>query len=290
MGSNRDWGVDRQFLVAPPFAGPDDPQIVIGSEMPAELIAYYGTIYAGILSRTSATSYIYRILYDATNDPTEAVGVVIGGVVREYSILYGTPNPILRMGFSDPSTTWFDTQAAILIDGTFNFTGALPAVFAGAGITISSFAPFAIDGVSQGRGLIDLKQLTVASGAIGAEAVIITGNSKTYKANRAYQVEWGGRLQSSAANVRTLRVKKTNAVGQLLNVWQETVVAGALDADRTHLCYFTVGGADVTAVIVLTAAASAGTVTQLAGATSSRNQRISDVGNSGLYPTAPVLV
>ncbi len=89
MGSNRDWGVDSQTLTIPPFAGPNDPQIAIGPDIPADLQAFYtaqGTPVVGaIIFRTNAILYTYEAI--VSGGAGTAVGTSRNGVVAEYNIL-----------------------------------------------------------------------------------------------------------------------------------------------------------------------------------------------------------
>ena len=105
-----------------------------------------------------------------------------------------------------------------------------------------------------GRGWINGTGATSNSASIGAtETVVLTLPSYTYKAGRAYKMVVNGLLKVSAApNAPIWQIRKTNATGQVLNSGIFNIAGTAVGYTSGATCYFLVGGADVTASLVLT--------------------------------------
>ena len=287
MGSNRDWGVDSQTLTIPPFAGPGDARITIGQDLPADLVAFYAaggyTTVGGIVLFAAGGDYDYLVLAITGGGlPAVVVGTRDAEGVGEAFEFFPIPalalSQILFGGFGTPQV---ELIMAANSEQDFN-TGSI--------LNLNVGSDFAIDGKSAPRGNIAYVDSAANSAAVGAETVILTLASKTYRANRAYGVEWSGSLLSSVAQITDLRVRKTNAAGQLLNQWTEVVIAGALNRRRTNISYFKVGAADVTGVVVLTASATAGTIAQNAAASNIRHLKTYDAGAGAFYANIPTLV
>lgn len=132
MASNRDWGVDAQSLTLPPFAGPNDPAIVVGPDIPPEIVAFYApdTVISVLIFRQSQGNYICFALVDPL------LGRSFVDVVGRESVgaLVSIANR-WRMG-----TIGIDTSMAVLSnDYTYDGTD-LPRVVAGYGIATANSA------------------------------------------------------------------------------------------------------------------------------------------------------
>ena len=252
-------------LTLPNNAGPNDPAIVIGPDIPPELQAFYTgvgiSLIAALIFRTDANEYDYIALGDEGGIPHLLTGTCDAGTIFHITDQVTAGIGVLSVGTISPF-------AAFQLGGTFN-----------------------IDGVAQGRGLKTQVRSAASSAAVGAETVVLTTSVATFKANRVYRATWRGLLTASAAQTTTARIRKTNVAGQNLGGdWQQTVVAGALSGARTDETYFRVGGADVVAAICLTLQASAGTITQTASATNVRYLTVSDVADPSTYGSIVTLV
>lgn len=152
---------------------------------------------------------------------------------------------------------------------------------------------FVLDGVDQGRGLLDhTARTTNTAGVTGTETIALTSASVTFLAGRAYRVTIKGVVQSSTAgDTVQLRVRKTNAVGA---IYLDTFTALRVNVagDNSLYTYENVirndTGADVTAALVMTyvRGSGAGTVLVAADAVNPAYIEINDVGASGSYPSA----
>lgn len=143
---------------------------------------------------------------------------------------------------------------------------------------------FTIDDVSQGRNNRTEAGINANSGAIGAETVVLTIPSATYKSGRAFEVKVGGRFQASVANTATFRLRfGTTTAGTLVatlgGVSAQT--AGATTAPNISLSRYLIrdaGDPDLTTAMCVTMAASAGTATLLGAANEPSYVEINDVG------------
>jgi hypothetical protein len=77
-------------LTLPANAGPNDPAIVIGDEIPPELVAFYGTsIISAMIFRLTAGNYDYIALISLAGvAPAMATGTVTGGLVNEATVIF----------------------------------------------------------------------------------------------------------------------------------------------------------------------------------------------------------
>lgn len=135
---------------------------------------------------------------------------------------------------------------------------------------------------------------STSTSAIGSSHTVYTSiSSTTYKANTAYKVELMGTYSLNTANAYGLfTVRKTDASSQVLADYQRTPVqvTSGLGVRYNYWSYFTVGGSDVTAVIVGCTNANTGTITITASSTALRSIRISEAGAAADYSSWPVLV
>jgi hypothetical protein len=116
-----------------------------------------------------------------------------------------------------------------------------------------------------GRGYIASERRTSTSGPVGpGEAVAWTFASRTYKANRVYEIRGNLTLASSVSGATVFpRIRKTNAAGQLLNEYARFVctTSGTQYGHPTTIQVFAVGSNDVTASLCITLQNSSGTAT-----------------------------
>jgi hypothetical protein len=128
------------------------------------------------------------------------------------------------------------------------------------------------------------------------ETVNLTVASTTYLANKAYRIvlEGGYTINATSGGIY-VRVRKTNTAGQVIGDFERWVpgnaafVAGAAGYNTSKV--FTVGAADVTAVLVYTyAPLVASSVTAIGNAQAPRRIDIVPCGASTAYASAPVLV
>lgn len=154
-----------------------------------------------------------------------------------------------------------------------------------------------IDGKLRAETLVAYDIQQVSSAAIGnTETVILTavddsGNPFRYRANRAYRFEVEGTCNVSVANNPfLLRVRKTNAAGQQI---QFTRVNPATTAFQAAFFGggFIIGGADVTASMVLTLIGGATWTSTMPGSGNAvRGLRIYDDGLAADHVGWPTLV
>lgn len=115
-------------LTLPEGAGPADPRIVLGDEIPAELAAYYAgfaeTVRSAILYYVDSDKYLYEA--STTNDGGDRYrnavcrGMVLAGVVREasrYAFRSGIGDyyPSLQVGLRDANASFVQWQGEFLL-------------------------------------------------------------------------------------------------------------------------------------------------------------------------------
>jgi hypothetical protein len=157
----------------------------------------------------------------------------------------------------------------------------------GSTLDVQVGAAMTVDAISHGRGFREWTISTANTAAIGAEAVVLTGSSFTWAAERAYSVEFVHQTRPSAAgNYAFFQIRRTNLAGAVKQTWYEEL---ATIADKT-VCKSTVlrnnTASDISDNIVLTMGASAGTMTGIGAATTPRLMHVRDIGAADDYPTA----
>ena len=301
MGSNRDWGVDQQFLIAPPFAGPDDPSVVIGltgADLPPELVAYYlaepsgaATLIMVSLYKKDSNEYTYDGLILIGTFPLRVFGGYDGVAVKEtyrinnfgdmsygFRSAIGTPSlmqmygTLLAIREGDPSVP-YDRGWLTINQGT-SFSGTVD-------------GRFTIDGRDQARGLKAWIASAANTAAVAAEAIVLTSPAFTIRTGRAYMVSYAGRLASSIAQIASTRVRLTNLAGASL-IFAQYQRLGVESSHEDHTSYFrrTAAGDLTFSVVVLTYQASAGTVTGIGAADGLRYLKVEDCGLAADFPTA----
>lgn len=260
----------------------DDP-VAVAAGQSAAILWYWGNQQAFLLSigKSGVDGVLKLSSYDATNG--------LAQLVKATHIL--TPYETrLQLGV--------DTMAVLNLFGmTINIA---PPSGANKSLNLcSNEADGATDpdltfyGISAGRGLRSRISDTASSAAIGTtETVVLTVLSRPYRANRCYRVKVGGQASISVTtNTMGWQLRKTNATGQIVGVWSRTPSPSTTGIESMNLeANFTVGAADVTAVMVLTLQASAGTATHAGSANRPRKVEIYDCGAASSFPNEPVLV
>jgi hypothetical protein len=273
-----------------PSGGP--PDITIGADIPAAIAAFYAghgeTLVALIQLRGDAATLDYLGLVMTGGAPVLVVGTLAFGVVVENQRFTGGTGT--HFGFYQAQNFNFDSAS------TVNFNGGTVAVL-GSGVLfldtatqLNTVGAFSIDGRSQGRGLIVQKEATADSGAIGAETVMITLPSATYKNGRAFRVMIQQDAVSSAAGnftVNRIRRGTTTAGAQValrsFPTWTaNTVNDWAVELRNTS-------GSDVTQQMVLTWNTTAGTSTQKGGTNTISAVEVWDIGIATDYPNRPAI-
>jgi hypothetical protein len=298
VANSNDWHTPGPSIHVPFGAGPNDPFIDIGTNPPALLVAYYATLgvscVAAEIFQTSANNYWFRAVVIGGGITGVGYGVVAGTTVADVheveqsiftagiaAILYGfNGNAIFQFGSTFGTAGIADVRIAL--GSTLTIKGHASFVSNPWGaLAIETLAPFTIEGISAPRGVRAYVDSTVNSAAVGAEAVVLTLPAFDVLDGRVYSFEIRAPLTASVANTSNIRLRKTDAAGQLIDLRSRGFVAGALGdviIEVGHFCR-AAGAGDLAAVtFVVTLAASAGTTTMNATTTSLRYAKITDVG------------
>jgi hypothetical protein len=258
-------------LVLPFGVGPNDPAIILtpADGLPASLIAYYAgfgdTVISGMVFRLDANNYDYIALVISGGVPFMATGTSDAGSVMELT------------------STFTDTGVPTYLMGS----GGVGIVAIGPGVTFSirQGAEFNIDGVPQGRGLMDFVSSVANTGALAAETVVLTSNSVDYITGRAYSVELHTLYRpGGGATLALHNFRKTNLAGAIKFV-ENTPINGGDTTGQARGIIRNISGATVTAVIAACALPfPAGTVQGIGAANTVRWMQILDIGDAADYP------
>lgn len=270
-------------LVLPMGSGSTSPRIVLGPDVPADLQTYYTGLGTPVVSCVlfygdNGTDYRYEATCNFSGFVLVVTGLSVGGTIRESLAEY--------RGSSLFNS--YDLGSQFPIGVHIGSTSRSPAV--GETFRIEKSVDFLIDLVSHGRGLLDRVDSTSSSAAVGAEAIVLTGNTITAKDGRAYRICWRLRAASSVANTITHQVRKTNLAGAVVDTCAFPA-AGTTAMNFYEECVVkrTAGAGDLSINFVLTAAASTGTVTDQAGTTNVRFLEVWDCGAAADFPNALAL-
>jgi len=267
-----EWATDAVTSISVPNTG--DPSLRIGTQIPAEIFTFYAPDLpiAMIQARQGSGDYIAFVLVDPVLGRSfvdvigrESVGATLSVANR------------WRMG-----TIGVDTSLTVLSNAFAALTS----------FEIDVGAPFIIDAVEQGRGLIDFVEDTADTGLITVEAVTLNGATKTYRDGRAFGFWLSGFYSQSVAGQASLRIRQSGASGTLLCL-KRTPVLPTTTATSAAYDYFGVfrntKGSDVVDDVVATGQSSAGNLVVGASATAPRFLRIWDCGLATDYPGMPSL-
>lgn len=294
MGWGGPWSSLLRRLSIPQDAGPNDPRIVLGDDIPEELTApspngYGSAIRAAIIYHLDADTYAYSAIVNG--DRVE--GVVnrnnTDPIAEMYRFRYGTGGPgtrgelLFTSAIGAISDYYFDTGRVFFSDVVeFGWTTNL------AGFTQLT-GELRIDGRSAPRGMVARVATTATSAAIGGvRTAVLSIPATTYKANRAYELRMYGGIAATVSGMwgdfRTSRNDTGATIGEYYRAYVP-VTANVWPATATH-CRFRVGAADRTVAIDLTVAAGggAGTVQHFAFAGQPRGFEVWDIGAAADYP------
>jgi hypothetical protein len=186
--------------------------------------------------------------------------------------------------FFDGDTTTLVTAASMIgkiTSGTRVYIDTVPPA-------ANFIVGIATPGVSFGRGVVGRAESTANSGAVGAEAVVLTITNCQFRAGRAYGISIHSDVTASVANVGTYQVRMPSLVGTVVAIpWQGPVAVGAANNDGVNKTVYVrrpQSYGDFTSDVVLTLSATVGTITATAGATFVRYMQIDDVGDESLFP------
>jgi hypothetical protein len=246
-------------LVLPWGAAPGTPRRVIGTAVPAELVAYFAAYGAGYqiihadLWYFDGDDYFWEALLNShVGDAFERAhpsGFTIGGVVYFAEMVN------------------FDITGGNLVRVN---VGTSPDVYEqvfGSGASVDVLGPFRFDGISAPRGYRDANSTdngTVATSVAGAEAAVPSASwdsepTFTFVDGRLYAVDVTGATVNAAATAQTalVRIRKGSGtiVGTQLWLHQEAGPAG-FGGQNTTLCFTAyvknTSGADVNTDLSLT--------------------------------------
>lgn len=252
-------------VTLPSGAGPNDPAIVLGDQIPANLVAYYAgfggqVVIAAMIFRLSATEYDWIALVDDGGLTSLAMGAANATGLDEITSMYRNGAvPTLVLGSGQNSTVAVDT-------------GSL--------FSIRNGAMFNIDGITQGRGLVAQASAVASTGAIGAETVTLTSPAKTYTAGRCYEVRLLSNLAASVLNNQAI-LRLRIAGGGAIAAEERSGLLPAVGsfASETHAAQFQVASTG-SYTWDETITATAGTVIDSANATgTARRFTIWDIGD-----------
>lgn len=282
-----------QELVIPAGAQPGSPRIVMGPNIPPEMVTW--------ANANSVVFYAHtRYEADATHYTFEAMGLFAGQIAKfegsydPTNTVYITSRTLLTAppGGNPSVTTRIGSSALNTFQYEYDFQQTSVFFNPDASLALGFTSPFTIDGVSQGRGLVGYADSTGSSGAIGAETVVLSIASVTWVSGRAYEV-----------------INHTNTTGSVANNWalyqarRGTTTAGTILDQRGYPMAPTAGftvdssgrfkvrnnsGADITAGICITLTGNlvAGTCTDVGATTQVRSLEVRDLGASADYPNA----
>lgn len=288
MGNRNDWGVQAQSLILPPGAGPGDTKIVIGPDIPPELIIW-GAAQAPIVTFQALVIY-YR---DATTYTFEGIGTFSSlpcyffGTYDSVNTVYIWQRLIYQGGGGPTSLEWrvgsdaLNTFAAVynFQQLTINFDLSV-----GGDFTVQSVGI----GVSQGRGRKDWIASQADTAAIGAETVVLTGNSMVWQKGRAYAIAIAAEIEPAVVPIYAqLQVRRTNLAGALVGVgvFPMTIAGVRFTCTRTIYVVNT-SGADITDNVVLTLAGGGGNVQIRGSQDYARVLGVFDAGAASDFPNA----
>jgi len=266
----------RRKITMPDGATTGEQRMVWGADTPPELQAYGLTVAMMGFVLDSATGlevgYFFQAVSNVMDSPPSRA-MVFGNVT------YPTPgNPATATVANVKTNFQMDlwSQFALTL-----FKDHLVDYWWPAGIKF--------DGVHAGRGLITRVDSTANTAAIGAEAVILTAASMTWRSGRAYSVEFHQLTLPSVANSFTqLRIRRTNLAGAIKSEdnFPLTVLTTAPETCQALNYIRNATGSDIVDNVVLTMGAGAGTNTGIGAAATVRWLEIRDVGWYADYANA----
>lgn len=290
------WSNDQaRDLILPPGAGPNDPRIVIGPDVPPEVVAFYAALGANLVVDgwigfyIDATHYFYWVAGNIPNAgfPIRFMGygTVASGLVNELSFVSrSTLGDFTEYGID---ADFIDLESSGGRGVLLNRTSGDPVLMGNPAAPIDYF----LNGVNHPRGPLYFESITTsaASGAVaGTEYLMFTTTSNiTFINGRAYEVTFHGIINSAVTQVPLLHIRKTNATGTLLiNGGRQPITnAGTNLGFEKRGIIVNTSGADVVAPLALTVTPSSATLVNVLGAAASSQAywRVVDIGSTGDY-------
>jgi hypothetical protein len=194
--SDSDWSIDPDSLTLPPFAAPGDPAIVLGPDIPPELVAWgstRGVVFFAV--------QIFR--FDATRYRFQAIGTFAGQVTY-------------FEGTFDPNNLVYITSRTLLPGGT----GVNSVVQRIGSSSLDTFdlvynfqqTDVQINDVSQGRGLATRVSSLLNTAAIGAETLTLSTGAMTWASGRAYACIATANILGNVANNESFIIFRRNNI------------------------------------------------------------------------------
>lgn len=287
-------------LILPGTAQPNDPAIIEGPDLPPCMQARYS---AAIFFRppntasggANAAPWKFYAQVKAPS-PNTIQWVEEGYAIWDQSSICGFV--VYRRSqadnFGGGALAVADIFGQLLTGGTASFasvpavvyglTGAPAFIRIGDPTQTPGDYPLTVDSVSLARGLRASAASAVNSAAIAAEAVVLTTGAMTFYDGRAYELRCECELLPSVANRAGVSFRLNNLAGALL-VSASYNLPGQAHASFVGYVRRT-AGTDLTAVIVQTLVATAGTVTQVGAVNTVRTIEVRDCGAAADYPNA----
>lgn len=285
------WGpAPTTQLIIPSDAGPNDPRVEIGPVVPPELVAFYAPnlVTSCMLGYADGTRYQYTVwlFIAATGEEAIATGwVTPGPTIYEAVLQYLDPASGI------PRSLSFGDAFGSRTDGSaFRFQGATAGGSYDSSASdyslhdIGAFVDSTIESVSQPRGLRDLVTSVANTAAIAGETIVMTSAAIVWSNLRCYEIDFSHFGQASVPNFCDFLIRRTNLLGAIKGQVRHEFTANGGTTVLGRCFIRNVSGADITDNIVLTVAASAGTLTGVGNANNVRALRIRDCGAAADYP------
>lgn len=276
-------------LVLPAGALPGSPAIILGPDIPAELVAWgllNNVVFSAVeIFRVAANTYSFKAAgafgalpayFEGTYDTTNGV------IITSRTVIAGAGQLQINLSMSiNPFPIDYVINNAVV-----QITGPGGALTIG---TTTDHPAFNIDGKSAARGLLPGPSRIDSAAGTGnqtVEAIVATMPTVTIRQGRAYSlVAGGGLLVWSAAATLNLRVRLTNLAGATYARWSWVTTAAGQEPLIT-LAYIRHDAADAAVDLVLTLEATAGNVSINAAANVVRFFELRDVGANTDYVNA----
>lgn len=285
---NSGWTADPEDLTIPPDGAPPDDFIYIGSNDPllgpahstGGIVFHFGTNYGFVLGINSINADTAFLFLTAVNGDTSSD-------IHVLDITYDAVFPSLDLTLGD-DTLDLTTKSNVTLMNADQFIRFQPDDYAEfADCDVKYRTGLVTHSMPRGFAMSDLNPAVTAF-AGPAESVHWTTVSATYRANRAYEIQFAAAVAVDTANAFVfLRIRKTNLAGQILSEWARVPCPTINDAYKHGgPGMFVVGSSDVTCTIAVTLFCSAGQCRlygSLAGIGGASAITIKDVGAADDY-------
>lgn len=297
--SNSGWKATPAYLLVPPSATDTQPRIFIGGNQDPTLAAlgqtegivfYFGEQRAFVMS-------VEQVGPPGTPDDIGRLHIwaFCGFPAQLHQVVnldYDIPNNLTSWAFNADSPD-LSMQSVLSLKADVVGVGGdtEPAS------SDPAFQDVYLFGDSMPRGPKAFGSATASSAAIGAETVVLTTGSFTFRAGRTYKAEICGLISGSAIDASgQFRLRKgTTTAGAIFSTTGDVgcAVVGRNYNGAGHT-YFKVadasaGGVDVTTQMCYCLIGTGGNITHFASATTPRYMTIYDVTETGDFPNAPTL-